>query len=158
MLGRVQRAVDAVLGSSLQEQGLLLDGPRNRVVLADAEWALAQSILHQARSRHTLDTTPAVGERSERAAERARAALEAKAADRARTPHFRRCSRLGNWLGRSPPLRPGSALTSAELSADRSRDRGGQGEGAGAGAAGAQELGALLGLGRAHLGCGGGPP
>ncbi|GAA1460777.1 hypothetical protein NE857_10110 [Nocardiopsis exhalans] len=80
ILGRVQRAVDAVLGSSLQEQGLLLDGARNRVVLADAEWALAQSILHQARSRYTLDTTPAVGERSERAAERARAAVEAKAA------------------------------------------------------------------------------
>jgi hypothetical protein len=80
MLGREQRAVDAVLGSSLQEQGLLLDGSRNRVVLVDVEWTLAQSILHHARSRHTLDTTPAVGERSERAAERARAALESDTA------------------------------------------------------------------------------
>lgn len=80
MLGRIQRAVDTVLESPLQEQGLLLDGARNRVVLTDMEWTLAQSILHQSRSRHTLDTTQVVGERSERAAERARAALEADTA------------------------------------------------------------------------------
>lgn len=81
MLGRVQTAVDTVLGSALQERGLLLDEVRNRVVLADVEWSLSQSLLRQARSRHTLDTTPAVGERSERAAERARDVLDADAAE-----------------------------------------------------------------------------
>ncbi|MFD6949568.1 hypothetical protein A6A08_07525 [Nocardiopsis sp. TSRI0078] len=75
LLGRTQRAVDIVLGSSLHRQGLLLDEVRNRVVLADVEWSLAQSLLQQAGIRHRIDSTPTPGERSRQAAERARAVL-----------------------------------------------------------------------------------
>ncbi len=75
LLGRAQRAVDTVLGSSLHRQGLLLDEVRNRVVLADVEWSLAQSLAEQTRTRHKIDSTPTPGERSQQAAERARAVL-----------------------------------------------------------------------------------
>ncbi|MFD6949593.1 MULTISPECIES: hypothetical protein [unclassified Nocardiopsis] len=75
LFGRAQRAVDAVLGSSLHRQGLLLDEVRNRVVLADVEWSLAQSLAQQTRIRHRIDSTPVPGERSRQAAERARAVL-----------------------------------------------------------------------------------
>lgn len=88
LLGRAQRAVDTVLGSSLHQQGLLLDEARNRVILADVEWSLAQSLLQQTRVRHKINNTPTPGERSRQAAERARAVLEEDVAEvegRART-------------------------------------------------------------------------
>lgn len=75
LLGRTQQAVDTVLDSSLHQEGLLLDEVRNRVVLADAEWSLAQSLAQQTRTRNRIDTTPTPGQRSQEAAERARAAL-----------------------------------------------------------------------------------
>ncbi len=75
LLGRAQGAVDTVLGSSPHRQGLLLDEVRNRVVLADVEWSLAQSLVQQTSTRHKIDSTPTPGERSRLAAERARAVL-----------------------------------------------------------------------------------
>ncbi|UOE20489.1 hypothetical protein NI17_004475 [Thermobifida halotolerans] len=76
LLARAQQAVDTVLDSSPHRQGLLLDEARNRVVLKDVEWSLAQSLLHQSEARRRIDATPTPGERSRAAAERARAALE----------------------------------------------------------------------------------
>ncbi|TDQ48013.1 hypothetical protein [Actinorugispora endophytica] len=76
LLLRAQTAVDTVLRSSPHRQGLLLDRTRNQVVLADIEWSLAESLLRQSRNRRRIDTTPTPGERSRRAAERARAALD----------------------------------------------------------------------------------
>ncbi|USY22672.1 hypothetical protein NE857_14300 [Nocardiopsis exhalans] len=81
MLGRAQRAVDAVLDSAIHQRGLLLDEVRNRVVLADVEWAVAQSLLRQSRARARIETTPLTGERSRQAAERARAALHEDVAE-----------------------------------------------------------------------------
>lgn len=76
MLRRAREAVDTVLGSAPHHEGLLLDRVRNRVVLADTEWTLAQASLRHTQGRERLDANPAVGERSRRAADRARAALE----------------------------------------------------------------------------------
>lgn len=81
LLERTQRAVDAVLGSPLHERGLLLDTVRNRVVLADVEWSVARSLLHQTRVRERIARTPTPGQRSREAADRAGAALEAEAAE-----------------------------------------------------------------------------
>ncbi|WP_047870290.1 hypothetical protein [Nocardiopsis sp. RV163] len=81
LLGRAQRAVDAVLGSPLHECGLLLDTVRNRVVLADVEWSLARSLLHQTRVRERIARTPTPGERSREAAARAGAVLAAETAE-----------------------------------------------------------------------------
>ncbi|WP_460755144.1 hypothetical protein [Nocardiopsis oceani] len=75
MLGRAQAAVDSVLDSPLHREGLLLDETRNRVVLTDVEWSLARDLYSQAPVRNRIENTPAVGERSRQAAERARAAL-----------------------------------------------------------------------------------
>ncbi|QUX30097.1 hypothetical protein KGD83_06000 [Nocardiopsis akebiae] len=80
LLERAQRAVDAVLGSPLHERGLLLDTVRNRVVLADVEWSLARSLLHQTRVRERIARTPTPGERSREAAARAGAVLAAETA------------------------------------------------------------------------------
>ncbi|WP_304455510.1 hypothetical protein [Nocardiopsis sp. YSL2] len=76
LLGRAQRAVDTVLESSLHDRGLLLDTARNRVVLADIEWSIARSLERHTGSRRQIAAVPTPGERSRRAAERARAALE----------------------------------------------------------------------------------
>ncbi|GAB2503091.1 hypothetical protein [Nocardiopsis aegyptia] len=76
LLGRAQRAVDTVLESSLHDRGLLLDTARNRVVLADIEWAIARSLERHTVYRHQIAAVPTPGERSRRAAERARAALD----------------------------------------------------------------------------------
>ncbi|ASU60219.1 hypothetical protein [Nocardiopsis dassonvillei] len=81
LLKRAQRAVDAVLGSPLHERGLLLDTVRNRVVLADVEWSLARSLLHQTRVRERISRTPTPGERSREAAARAAAVLAAETAE-----------------------------------------------------------------------------
>ncbi|WP_017590036.1 hypothetical protein [Nocardiopsis ganjiahuensis] len=81
MLGRAQRAVDFVLDSALHQRGLLLDEVRNRVVLADIEWAVAQGLLRQSRTRQRIETMPLTGERSRQAAERARAALHEDVAE-----------------------------------------------------------------------------
>ncbi|WP_227014671.1 MULTISPECIES: hypothetical protein [Nocardiopsis] len=81
LLERVQRAVDAVLGSPLHERGLLLDTVRNRVVLADVEWFVARSLLHQTRVRDRIRRTPTPGERSREAAARAGAVLAAETAE-----------------------------------------------------------------------------
>lgn len=81
MLGRAQRAVDAVLDSAPHQRGLLLDEVRNRVVLADVEWGVAQSLLRQSRTRQRIDTTPVTGQRSGEAARRARAALQTDVTD-----------------------------------------------------------------------------
>ncbi|WP_444961151.1 hypothetical protein [Nocardiopsis sp. M1B1] len=81
LLERAQRAVDAVLGSPLHERGLLLDTVRNRVVLADVEWSLARSLLHQTRVRERIARTPTPGERSREAAARAGAVLAAETAE-----------------------------------------------------------------------------
>ncbi|WP_150239264.1 hypothetical protein [Nocardiopsis quinghaiensis] len=78
---RAQRAVDAVLASPLHGRGLLLDTVRNRVVLADVEWAAARSLLHQTRVRERIDRTPTPGERSREAAARACAVLAAETAE-----------------------------------------------------------------------------
>jgi hypothetical protein len=76
LLGRAQRAVDTVLDSSLHDRGLLLDAVRNRVVLADIEWSIARSLERHTRSRLQIAAVPTPGERSRRAAERARAVLD----------------------------------------------------------------------------------
>ena len=76
LLGRAQHAVDSVLGSTLHDQGLLLDTARNRVVLADIEWAIARSVERHTESRRLIAAVPTPGELSRRAAERARAALD----------------------------------------------------------------------------------
>ncbi len=81
LLERAQGAVDAVLGSPLHERGLLLDTVRNRVVLADVEWSVARSLLHQTRVRERIARTPTPGERSREAAARAGAALAAETAE-----------------------------------------------------------------------------
>ncbi|WP_435107579.1 hypothetical protein [Nocardiopsis synnemataformans] len=81
LLERAQRAVDVVLGSSLHERGLLLDTVRNRVVLADVEWSVARSLLHQTRVRERIARTPTPGQRSREAAARAGAVLEAETAE-----------------------------------------------------------------------------
>ncbi|WP_017585226.1 hypothetical protein [Nocardiopsis ganjiahuensis] len=75
LLGRAQRSVDAVLGSPLHGEGLLLDTARNRVVLTDTEWSLAQDLLRQTRTRERIASVPAEGARSREAADRARRAL-----------------------------------------------------------------------------------
>ena len=80
MLRRAHEAIDTVLESALHQEGLLLDRTRNRVVLADTEWVLAQELLRHTRGRERLDAEPAVGKRSRRAAERARAALKSDVA------------------------------------------------------------------------------
>ncbi|MFV2197058.1 hypothetical protein [Nocardiopsis sp. LOL_012] len=80
LLARAQAAVDSVLASSLHNQGLLLDTVRNRVVLADVEWGLADSLRGHTRTRRTMASTPTPGEHSRRAAARAREALEEDAA------------------------------------------------------------------------------
>ncbi|RKS08088.1 hypothetical protein DFP74_3777 [Nocardiopsis sp. Huas11] len=76
LLGRAQRAVDTVLESPLHDRGLLLDAVRNRVVLGDIEWSVARSLERHTSSRRLIAAVPTPGERSRRAAERARAALE----------------------------------------------------------------------------------
>jgi hypothetical protein len=81
LLERAQGAVDAVLGSPLHEHGLLLDTVRNRVVLADVEWSIARSLLHQTRLRERIARTPTPGERSREAAARAGAVLAAETAE-----------------------------------------------------------------------------
>ncbi|WP_241480233.1 hypothetical protein [Nocardiopsis halotolerans] len=81
LLERTQRAVDTVLESPLHERGLLLDTVRNRVVLADVEWSVALSLLHQSGARERIDRTPTPGERSREAAARARAVLDAETAE-----------------------------------------------------------------------------
>ncbi|PDP86860.1 hypothetical protein CQJ94_14680 [Glycomyces fuscus] len=83
LLERAQGAVDAVLGSPLHERGLLLDTVRNRVVLADVEWSVARSLLHQTRVRERIARTPTPGERSREAAARAGAVLAAETAEMA---------------------------------------------------------------------------
>ena len=75
-LRRTQEEVDAVLDSPLHHRGLLLDGTRDRVVLADVEGAVAESPLRRSGARRRIDTTPTPGERSRAAAEQARAVLE----------------------------------------------------------------------------------
>ncbi|WP_150251944.1 hypothetical protein [Nocardiopsis deserti] len=81
LLERAQGAVDAVLGSPLHERGLLLDTVRNRVVLADVEWSVARSLLHQTRVRERIARTPTPGQRSREAAARAGAVLAAETAE-----------------------------------------------------------------------------
>ncbi|MBB6118837.1 hypothetical protein [Nocardiopsis algeriensis] len=76
LLRRAQGAVDAVLSSSLHEEGLLLDSVRNRVVLADAEWSVAEGLLRQTRERERMAGLPTPGELSRRASDRALAALD----------------------------------------------------------------------------------
>ncbi|MFI6574514.1 hypothetical protein ACIBFB_01845 [Nocardiopsis sp. NPDC050513] len=76
LLARTQSAVDAVLASSLHDQGLLLDAVRNRVVLADVEWAVADRLRGHTRTRRTMASTPTPGEHSLRAAARAREVLD----------------------------------------------------------------------------------
>ncbi|MEV2274135.1 hypothetical protein AB0I72_00995 [Nocardiopsis sp. NPDC049922] len=76
LLARTQAAVDSVLASSLHDQGLLLDTVRNRVVLADVEWAVADRLRGHTRTRRTMASTPTPGEHSRRAAARAREVLD----------------------------------------------------------------------------------
>ncbi|RKS05451.1 hypothetical protein DFP74_1050 [Nocardiopsis sp. Huas11] len=76
LLGRAQRAVDSVLASSLHDQGLLLDTVRNRVVLADVEWSIAERLREHTRTRRTIEGIATPGEHSRRAAERAREVLD----------------------------------------------------------------------------------
>ncbi|WP_460776782.1 hypothetical protein [Nocardiopsis nanhaiensis] len=75
MLARAQRAVDTVLDSPIHRRGLLLDRPRNRVVLTESEWAVADSLCEQTQTRARLNSTTPLGERSRRAAQRVGAAL-----------------------------------------------------------------------------------
>ena len=85
LLGRAQRAVDSVLASSLHDQGLLLDTVRNRVVLSDVEWSIADRLREHTRTRRTIEGIATPGEQSRRAAERAREVLDedvAKVRDR----------------------------------------------------------------------------
>lgn len=76
LLGRAQRAVDSVLASSLHDQGLLLDTVRNRVVLSDVEWSIADRLREHTRTRRTIEGIATPGEHSRRAAERAREVLD----------------------------------------------------------------------------------
>ncbi|GAB2492858.1 hypothetical protein [Nocardiopsis aegyptia] len=76
LLGRAQRAVDSVLASSLHDQGLLLDTVRNRVVLSDVEWSIADRVRDHTRTRRTIKGIATPGEHSRRAAERAREVLD----------------------------------------------------------------------------------
>ncbi|WP_053618932.1 hypothetical protein [Nocardiopsis sp. NRRL B-16309] len=76
LLGRAQRAVDSVLASSLHDQGLLLDTVRNRVVLCDVEWSIADRLREHTRTRRTIEGIATPGEHSRRAAERAREVLD----------------------------------------------------------------------------------
>ena len=123
MLGRTQRAVDCVLGSDAHRRGLLLDEVRNRVVLADAEWAVAQCLLRQSRTRQRIEATPLVGERSRRAAERARGVLEEDVAEVGR-----RIRTLEDYahLVRAAELEEQDRRTAAELDAlaDRTAEAG----------------------------------
>ncbi len=80
-LRRTQEEVDAVLDSPLHHRGLLLDGTRDRVVLADVEGAVAESPLRRSGARRRIDATPTPGERSRAAAEQARAVLEQDVAE-----------------------------------------------------------------------------
>ncbi|WP_306369940.1 hypothetical protein [Nocardiopsis sp. CC223A] len=75
LLERTQRAVDAVLGSGLHREGLLLDTVRNEVVLAETEWTVARGLADLARSLEEIESTPVTGERSRAAAQRALVAL-----------------------------------------------------------------------------------
>ncbi|WP_460755141.1 hypothetical protein [Nocardiopsis oceani] len=75
MLARAQRAVDTVLDSPIHRRGLLLDETRNRVVLTEAEWAVADSLCEQTETRIRLNSTTTLGERSRQAAQRVGAAL-----------------------------------------------------------------------------------
>jgi hypothetical protein len=76
LLGRAQRAVDSVLASSLHDQGLLLDTVRNRVVLTDVEWSIAERLREHTGTRRTIEGIATPGEHSRRAAARARAVLD----------------------------------------------------------------------------------
>lgn len=76
LLGRVQSAVDTVLGSPLHQRGDLLDRTRNKVVLTDLEWSLAESLLRHSRTRRQLAETRTPGERSRQAAEKVRVNLD----------------------------------------------------------------------------------
>ncbi|OLT28902.1 hypothetical protein BJF83_13165 [Nocardiopsis sp. CNR-923] len=49
---------------------------RDRVVLADVEWAVADRLLGHTRTRRTMASTPTPGENSRRAAARARRILD----------------------------------------------------------------------------------
>ncbi|WP_306369939.1 hypothetical protein [Nocardiopsis sp. CC223A] len=75
LLERARRAVDTVLDSGPHREGLLLDTVRNRVVLAETEWAIARGLARLSDEAARADRTPVTGERSRAAAERARAAL-----------------------------------------------------------------------------------
>ncbi|GAB3496528.1 hypothetical protein [Nocardiopsis coralliicola] len=79
LLRRCIHAVDAVLGSSLHRDGLLLDAARNRAVLEDLEWSVAQSLQRHARIRAEIAALTDGGRRPDPGADRARAELEADA-------------------------------------------------------------------------------
>lgn len=74
-LTRCQTAVDRVLESDLHTQNLLLDAPRNRIVLEDVEWSVATRIQKYTEAEQTVRDLTADGLTEGPAVERARAAF-----------------------------------------------------------------------------------
>lgn len=74
-LTRCQTAVDRVLESDLHTQNLLLDAPRNRIVLEDVEWSVATRLQQYTEAQRTVRDLTADGLTEGPAVERAGAAL-----------------------------------------------------------------------------------
>lgn len=75
VLVRCQTAVDRILESSLHTQNLLLDAPRNRIVLEDVEWTVAARLRQHTRARESIRDLTADGLTEGEAADRARSVL-----------------------------------------------------------------------------------
>ena len=98
LLGQVQGAVDAVLGSPLHQSGQLLDTTRNSVVLHDLEWQIASDLLKA--SDATVDLLKVGAPRSEQEQANLAHRRAVEAIDKLRAEADRRVQAIRGYAGR----------------------------------------------------------